>query len=133
MTDISGLSVTGRARVIFLITVPAHRTEDFLAAYQQIRYEVAEGVPGHLVDQVCQSPADPEQWLITSEWDCLESFEAWERSPGHRTLVRPMRECFTNAKSIRFAIRQQTSRRTPGPAPTEVLTTTGPVTTGAPS
>jgi heme-degrading monooxygenase HmoA len=110
-----------RARVIFLITVPAGRTEDFLAAYQQIRYEVAEGVPGHLVDQVCQSPADPEQWLITSEWDCLESFEAWERSPDHRTLVRPMRECFTDAKSIRFVIRQQTSRRTPG----RVSVTTG--------
>lgn len=100
-----------RGRVVFLIRVPAQRTQDFLAAYEKIRYEVAEGVPGHLVDQVCQSTTDPEQWLITSEWDSLASFEAWERSEGHRTLVRPLRECMTEAKSIRFTIRMQTSRR----------------------
>lgn len=102
-----------RARVIFLIRVPADRTGDFLDAYQKIRYEVAEGVPGHLVDQVCQNPAEPEQWLITSEWDSMESFEAWERSPGHRVLIRPMRECMSEAKSTRFVIRQQTAGRDP--------------------
>lgn len=98
-----------RARVVFLIRVPADRTDDFLAAYEQIRFEVANGVPGHLVDQVCQSPADPEQWLITSEWESMASFEAWEASPDHRTLVRPMRECMSEARSIRFHIRLQTS------------------------
>lgn len=98
-----------RARVVFLIRVPAERTDDFLAAYEQIRFEVANGVPGHLVDQVCQSPADPEQWLITSEWESMTSFEAWEASPDHRTLVRPMRECMSEAKSIRFHVRLQTS------------------------
>jgi heme-degrading monooxygenase HmoA len=100
----------GRARVVFLIRVPAARTEDFLKAYEQIRYAVAEGVPGHIVDQVCQSPADPEQWLITSEWESLANFEAWEASPDHRTLVKPMRECMSEAKSIRFAVRVQTGR-----------------------
>ena len=103
-----------RARVVFLIRVPAERTQDFLDAYQQIRYEVADGVPGHIVDQVCQSPADPEQWLITSEWDSMASFEAWEASPGHRTLVRPMRECMAEAKSIRFNVRVETSRQEAG-------------------
>ncbi|GAB2846358.1 antibiotic biosynthesis monooxygenase family protein [Lentzea nigeriaca] len=100
-----------KARVVFLIRVPEERADDFLTAYEKIRYEVAEGVPGHLVDQVCQSPADPEQWLITSEWDSIESFEAWERSPDHRTLVRPMRECMSEARSIRFNVRCQTTRR----------------------
>lgn len=101
---------TARGRVIFLMRVPTARTEEFLAAYEQIRYEVADGVPGHRLDQVCQSPADPEQWLITSEWDSLEAFENWERTPEHRTLVRPLRDCMTEAKSIRFLIRAQTSR-----------------------
>lgn len=100
-----------RARVVFLIRVPTERTADFLAAYELVRFEVAEGVPGHVMDQVCQSATDPEQWLITSEWDSIESFEAWEKSPDHRTLVRPMRECMTEAKSMRFVIRKQTSRR----------------------
>ncbi|HYS38806.1 MAG TPA: antibiotic biosynthesis monooxygenase family protein [Pseudonocardiaceae bacterium] len=105
-----------RARVVFLIRVPAERTQDFLDAYQQIRYEVADGVPGHIVDQVCQSPADPEQWLITSEWDSMASFEAWEKSPGHRTLAAPMRACMSEARSIRFDIRMETSHAAAGVA-----------------
>jgi heme oxygenase (mycobilin-producing) len=96
---------------VFLIRVPGERTADFLAAYERIRFEVADGVPGHIMDQVCQSSTDPEQWLITSEWDSIESFEAWEASPDHRVLVRPMRECMSEAKSMRFVIHKQTSRR----------------------
>jgi heme-degrading monooxygenase HmoA len=99
-----------KARVVFLFTVPGDRTEDFLRAYDQIRYEVAGGVPGHLMDQVCQSATDPEQWLITSEWASIEHFETWERSPDHRTLVRPMRVCMENPKSLRFTIRTQTAK-----------------------
>ena len=98
------------ARVVFLIRVPAERTGDFLSAYDKIRYQVAEGVEGHLKDQVCQSQDDPGQWLITSEWTSLEAFRAWEQSPGHRSLVAPMRECFTEARSLRFAIRAETTR-----------------------
>lgn len=108
--------VESRGRVVFLIRVPAERTGAFLQAYEQIRYLVAEGVEGHLVDQVCQSGTDPEQWLITSEWTSLEAFEKWESDPSHRELVRPMRECMTEAKSIRFRIRNETRRRTPAAA-----------------
>jgi heme-degrading monooxygenase HmoA len=105
-----------KARVLFLIRVPQERTNEFLEAYQRIRYQVAEGVDGHLVDQVCRSATDPEQWLITSEWASLAQFEAWERSPGHRELVGPMRDCMTEARSMRFAIHEQTSaRRSPQP------------------
>jgi heme oxygenase (mycobilin-producing) len=109
-----------KARVVFLIRVPRERTEEFLAAYQLIRYEVAEGVPGHLVDQVCRSATDPEQWLITSEWESVAHFEAWERSPGHRELVKPMRECMTEARSMRFVVREQTSARVPTAVPAAV-------------
>jgi heme oxygenase (mycobilin-producing) len=104
----------GRARVVFLIRVPEQRQLEFLAAYQRIRHAVAAGTPGHVVDQVCQSPEDPEQWLITSEWRDLESFLAWESSDAHRALVRPMRECMSEARSLRFTIREETR------APSEV-------------
>jgi heme oxygenase (mycobilin-producing) len=99
------------ARVVFLIRVPPDRADDFLTAYDKVRYAVAEGVDGHIRDQVCQAEDDPSQWMITSEWTSLDAFLAWERSPGHRSLVAPMRECFTDARSLRFAIRAETSRR----------------------
>ena len=100
-----------RGRVVFLIQVPRQRTDDFLRAYDQIRYQVAEGVDGHLVDQVCRSPTDPEQWLITSEWESLAHFEAWEGSAGHRELVRPLRDCMIEARSLRFTVLAETSAR----------------------
>lgn len=99
---------TGHARIVFLVRVPAERTDEFLRAYENIRYEVASGVPGHILDQVCQSPADPEQWLITSEWETLDHFVRWERSPGHRDLAGPMRACMTEARSIKFVVRKET-------------------------
>jgi len=99
----------GKARVLLLVKVPTERQEAFLQAYEKIRFVVAGDVPGHLMDQVCQSATDPEQWLITSEWRDLESFEAWERGQEHRNLVKPMRECFVEANSLRFVIRAETS------------------------
>lgn len=96
------------ARIVFLIRVPAERQERFLAAYESVRHLVADGVPGHVRDQICQSATDPEQWLITSEWRDLESFTTWEASPEHRDTVRPMRECFTEAASLRFVVRAET-------------------------
>lgn len=103
------MNAAAGARVVFLIRVPQPRTAEFLAAYEKIRYSVAEGVAGHLVDQVCQADDDPEQWLITSEWESLAAFEAWERSAGHRELVAPMRDCITQPRSLRFLIQKETS------------------------
>jgi heme-degrading monooxygenase HmoA len=102
--------LSDKARVVFQFTVPAARTDEFLRAYEQIRYEVAAGVPGHLLDQVCQSATDPEQWLITSEWASIAHFEDWERTEEHRELVRPMRVCMENPKSTRYIVREQTAK-----------------------
>jgi heme oxygenase (mycobilin-producing) len=108
--SISAVWPTAGARILFLVRVPQARHSEFLEAYQQVRYAVADGVPGHLRDQVCQSATDPEQWLITSEWVDLDAFDAWERSEGHRTLVRPLRDCMTEARSLRFRVRAETRR-----------------------
>jgi heme-degrading monooxygenase HmoA len=104
-----------RARIVFLIRVREERTVEFLQAYEYIRYNVAEGVPGHLVDQVCRSSTDPEQWLITSEWTSIEDFVRWESSDDHRTLVAPLRACMEEARSMRFTVEMQTSGRTLDP------------------
>ncbi len=101
-------SPVSRGRVVFLIRVPHDRQPAFLAAYEEIRHLVAAGVPGHLVDQVCRSDDDPEQWLITSEWADLAAFRAWERSAEHRELVAPLRACITEARSLKFVVVAQT-------------------------
>ena len=99
-----------KGRVVFLLRLKPGTADQFLEAYDSIRDLVAEGVPGHLVDQVCSAPDDPDSWMITSEWENLESFLAWERTEEHRDLVKPMRECFAEARSLKFEVREETSR-----------------------
>jgi heme-degrading monooxygenase HmoA len=98
-------------RVVFLIRLKPGAEADFLAAYEGIRHLVAEGVPGHLVDQVCQSPDDPETWLITSEWETLAHFLAWERTAEHRELAKPLRDCMAESRSVKFEVREETRTR----------------------
>jgi heme-degrading monooxygenase HmoA len=97
-----------KGRVVFLIKIKPGLQEEFLQAYEGIRHDVAQGVPGHILDQVCQSPDDPESWLITSEWQSLDQFYAWEDTQEHRDLVKPMRECMAEARSLKFVVREET-------------------------
>ena len=97
-----------KGRVVFVIKLKPGMTEQFLQAYEAIRYEVATGVDGHLVDQVCQSPDDAESWLITSEWESLDDFLAWERTEEHRELAKPLRDCMAEARSYKYVVREET-------------------------
>jgi heme-degrading monooxygenase HmoA len=97
-----------KGRVAFFIKLKPGTQDQFLTAYDGIRNLVAEGVKGHLVDQVCRAPEDPESWLITSEWESLDDFLAWERTEEHRDLVKPMRECFAEARSYKFEVWEET-------------------------
>ena len=100
-----------KGRVVFLIRLKPDVTgEQFLEAYEAVRYEVAQGVKGHIVDQVCQSPEDPMNWLITSEWESIEDFYEWERTPEHREQAKPMRECMDQADSYKYVVRAETGR-----------------------
>lgn len=103
-----GGATPAKGRVVFLVRVRAGAGARFLDAYRRVRAAVAAGVPGHLHDQVCASPQDPRQWLITSEWRTLQDFLDWEASPAHQELVRPLRACVASARSLRFEVRDET-------------------------
>jgi heme-degrading monooxygenase HmoA len=98
-----------KGRIVFHIHLKPGREQDFLKAYEAIRHLVARGVKGHLQDQVCQSIDDPLSWLITSEWEDINHFLEWEKQQDHRDLVKPMRDCWDEAKSHKFVVRVETS------------------------
>ncbi len=102
-----------KGRVVFLIRLKEGAVESFLGAYEGIRHVVASGVPGHIVDQVCQSPDDPHEWLITSEWESIDCFTDWEKTAEHRVIAAPLRECVAQARSLKFVVRQQTGHPLP--------------------
>lgn len=98
----------GRLRVIFRVRVPDAERDRFLEAYHRIRYQVSQ-VEGYLGDQVCQSEADPEDWVITSEWASAAHFHAWERGADHRRLAAPLVACTTARESSRYHVRLSTA------------------------
>ena len=97
----------GTARILFSMTVAEEKREDFLAAYEKVRFSVAE-THGHIRDQICQSPDSPEKWMIASEWTSVADFFAWEKSEEHKELVRPMRECYSDPEFRSFTVVAET-------------------------
>ena len=97
-----------KGRVVFLLKLKPGASEQFLEAYEGVRHEVAEGVKGHIVDQVCQSREDEDSWLITSEWESIEDFLAWEATEEHRDLAKPLRECIDKATSLKYVVVEET-------------------------
>src|SRR3954447_24244573 len=98
----------GNGRVVFIIRLKdGVSDQQFLDAYEHVRYEVAQGVKGHIIDQVCQGE-DPQEWLITSEWESVDDFHAWEGTEEHRDQAKPMRECMDRARSYKSVVRAET-------------------------
>jgi heme-degrading monooxygenase HmoA len=96
-----------KGRVVFLIHLKPGSAAAFLAAYERIRADVAS-VRGHIVDQVCRLRDGDNSWLITSEWQSLEDFLEWESTEEHRELARPLRECFAEARSLKYVVVEET-------------------------
>ena len=124
---------TSRLRVVLLLDVLDGQQEQFLAAYDQIRLQVAD-VTGHISDQLCQSLGNASQWLITSEWESAEPFLEWVDSAAHRAMVEPLHDCVADTRSLRFLIARETpeagtraaaAARTAAPAPTPTRSRTG--------
>jgi heme-degrading monooxygenase HmoA len=105
---VRGVTTEFGYRVVFLVRVRPGAEEEFLRAYDAIRWEVAR-TPGHVMDQVGRSTDDPDQWLITSEWLSEEDFVNWESSAGHRTQAAPMMRHVVARQSLRFALVRETA------------------------
>jgi heme oxygenase (mycobilin-producing) len=94
-------------RVLFMLKLISGAGEKFLREYESIRWEVAQ-VPGHINDQLCRSADDADEWLITSEWRSAEDFLAWESTPGHRELAKPMMSHVAQRRSLRYTVMRET-------------------------
>lgn len=98
-------------RYVLKVRVARGREQDFLTRYAALARRIEEGVPGHVAHELCQSLDEPDRWLMISRWDSLAASQAWERSPEHRELTMPLRECWVDAERSAYATRIDTRRR----------------------
>ncbi|GLH99314.1 hypothetical protein Pa4123_45890 [Phytohabitans aurantiacus] len=97
----------GRLRILFFARVAEDGEEDFLAAYERIRHKVAQA-PGHVLDQLCQSPNDPREWLITSEWETPAHYQTWANHHRFSELSEPIVETTISREHRPYLVRTTT-------------------------
>ncbi|MCX5195251.1 antibiotic biosynthesis monooxygenase [Streptomyces sp. NBC_00249] len=102
-------------RVVLLMDLHEGAQQRFFEAYEQLRHDIAS-VPGHLGDQLCQSFANPSQWLITSEWASAPQYLAWVNSEAHAEQVRPLGACARAMRPLTFTVLRETGKRYEAPA-----------------
>ena len=93
------------ARFVLDFKISPEREADVLSAYGAMRTRLEEGVPGLRSHQLCQSTDDPARWIVTSDWDDLESSLAWLRSNEHGELIKPLRACMEGAANQSYQVR----------------------------
>jgi heme-degrading monooxygenase HmoA len=67
------------------------RGDDFVEAWRRIAEEVRKD-PANVRQTLARDPADPESFVVTSDWESREAFSAFEKSPEQEELTAPMRE-----------------------------------------
>jgi heme-degrading monooxygenase HmoA len=96
-------------RILFFARVPQGGEDNFLEAYDSIRERVA-AADGHLAEQLCQSPDDSREWLITSEWESAEHYATWAGGHGFTELSDPITRTTVDHTHRRFLVRRGTDR-----------------------
>src|SRR5580693_7398326 len=91
-------------RLVVDVLIKPESRDDLLGAYAALRRRV-EQEPGLIGHQLCECSDDGERWLVISEWESLESSNAWDASDDHARLLAPMRACFAQASRSSFNVR----------------------------
>jgi heme-degrading monooxygenase HmoA len=77
-------------RATLTMKVKPGRGADFERAWAAISEKV-RSAPGNLRQALLKSPDDPDSFVVTSDWETREQFQAFERSPEQDDLTAPLR------------------------------------------
>jgi heme oxygenase (mycobilin-producing) len=91
-------------RLIVDVRIKPGSRDELLSAYAALVRRV-ESEPGLIGHQLCESIDDGERWLVVSEWESIESSNAWDASEDHARLLAPLRACFAQASRSGFHVR----------------------------
>jgi heme-degrading monooxygenase HmoA len=78
------------------MTVKEGRGPEFERAWSAIA-EVVRSTPGNLRQTLARDPADPDTFVLTSDWSTRERFSEFERSPEQDELTAPLRDLRSSA------------------------------------
>jgi heme-degrading monooxygenase HmoA len=82
--------VSGRVRVLVYACDPGDDPGAVERAYHRVSRDLA-GVDGLLGNQLLRSVPQPDRFVVTSEWESIVAFRAWEAGADHRETTAPLR------------------------------------------
>jgi heme oxygenase (mycobilin-producing) len=89
-------------RVVVHFQAPAGAEAAVERAYHEVSAALS-GTPG-LLGNTLQRDADrPGRFLVVSDWESLEAYEAWVRGPLHKAQTAPLHpyiDCETRVKRL---------------------------------
>lgn len=80
----------GRARVLIYYRAPSDDPDVIERSYRETSRALAN-TPGLLRNELLRDAAEPDSYVILSEWESLAAFRQWEEGPTHRGRTSPMR------------------------------------------
>lgn len=91
------------ARIMVQVTVDEGREEEFERTFRQIAPEI-NTAPGLIQHQVIRAVDDPHRYIMLSEWVSVDAFDTWEKTQGHRELVRPLAAMWHGTQIKKFEV-----------------------------
>ena len=83
-------------RATLQMVVKPGRGAEFERAWEAIAEKVRHA-PGNIRQALLKDPKAAESYVLTSDWQTLEQFQAFERSPEQDDLTAPLRELRASA------------------------------------
>lgn len=97
-----------RARVLIYYRAPENDPDIIEKAYHGISAALA-GTPGLLRNELLRDVAEPDSFIVLSEWESLDAFRAWEEGPQHRGNTSPLREYQDRSRGKHYGIYEVTA------------------------
>ena len=91
-------------RALLEMKVRAGDESRFEAAWREVA-RVAAAAPGNLRQALLRDPDDTTRYLISTDWESLDAFRNFERSPAQDQLTAPLRALRVSAQMSLFEIR----------------------------
>ncbi|MEU6708961.1 antibiotic biosynthesis monooxygenase family protein [Streptomyces wuyuanensis] len=97
------MSNSSRIRVVLRVQLHEGMGAKYASAYNLVRDDIAKA-DGYISSQLCQSVAEPDTWILTSEWASPGDYQAFVEDEGFTARRASMRACVRDGKSSQYAV-----------------------------
>ncbi|MDX3095354.1 antibiotic biosynthesis monooxygenase [Streptomyces sp. ME01-24h] len=94
---------TPKTRVVLRIRLHEGKGDQYAQAYDLVHRGIVTA-DGFISSQLCRSLADPDSWIVTSEWRSLDQYLAYLSSEDFKARRVGLRECIVEHESTQYTV-----------------------------